>query len=107
MEDHCACNRNLQNAEIGSSVAATMQSQAEWAAAKQRVPILPPRGEGAIRECRSRTYSKTAWQREECERHSQFAEEERSSHIRNAAVKRIAAIHFNGRSRSASTCKAP
>ena len=31
----------------GSSVVAIMQSQAEWAAAKQRFPILPPRGEEA------------------------------------------------------------
>ena len=42
----------------------TMQPQAEWAAAKQRVPILPQKGRRQLEECQSRTDSKTAWQRE-------------------------------------------
>ena len=70
MEDHCACNRNLLNAEreqCGCHHAVT----GGVGRCEAAFPDPPPQGgRRQNRERRSRTDSKMAWQREECEKHS-------------------------------------
>ena len=87
---------------------AIMQSQAEWAAAKQRFPILPPRGE----EAKSKASIPHGLQNSLATggvRETLHNLQRRSVAIliRNAAVKCIATILFGSRLISASACKAP
>ena len=71
MEDHCACNRNLQNAERKGAVWLPSCSHRRSGPLRSSVSRSSPQGgRRQNRERRSRTDSKMAWQREECEKHS-------------------------------------